>query len=88
MALYKSLKQALELIGEAQANSYFIKSGKLSEALLQEAFRADFYIVCICLSGEIQLEVDGDELIIDAKQVFVAAPSTAIAFSSIAVFNP
>lgn len=83
MRVYKSLKQALELTGISQETAYYIHSGGLSDALIEETFRANFYIVCICTAGEIHLEVEGGKLLIEPNQIFVSAPSTVIGFTGI-----
>lgn len=81
MATHKSLTEFLKLFGGTHKQSYYITSGIFSNILPEETFRADFYVICLCLSGEIHLNVNAIELVVSKNQIFVAAPSTVIGFS-------
>lgn len=81
MKTYKKLFEVLKMYGVVHHESYYLSTGKFIEEFPREPFRTDFYVVCICKSGEILLEADGVEYVIAQNHFFVSAPSTVISFS-------
>lgn len=80
MTSFKKLDEILLLFGIDYELPYYISNGRFIEDFPKETFRMDFYAICLCKSGEILLEIDGNEHKISQNQFLISAPSTAISF--------
>lgn len=80
MSSYKKLDEILLLFGIDYELPYYISNGRFIEEFPQEPFRMDFYAICLCKSGEILLEIDGNPHSISQNQFLISAPSTTISF--------
>ncbi|WP_292010332.1 helix-turn-helix domain-containing protein [Chryseobacterium sp.] len=82
MRTYESLHDTLSFYHINCQESYYISSGKAIFNFPDLPFRIDYYALCICTSGEINIEIDKQKYQIGIHHFFISAPSTIIKFLS------
>ncbi|NLR57706.1 AraC family transcriptional regulator [Chitinophaga polysaccharea] len=78
MKLYESLKETLSFYGVQCNEPYYISSGNPIFEFPKKAFRMDFYAFCICVSGQVEVEIDNHSYHIGPNSFLISAPSTII----------
>ncbi|HRG07338.1 MAG TPA: AraC family transcriptional regulator [Cyclobacteriaceae bacterium] len=75
----RNISNTLRLFGQQDKRlSYFISDGANIAMYPKEAFKADYYIYAICLSGTATLSLKGEKLNLKVDDFFAAIPSTTI----------
>lgn len=77
---YESLSETLSFYGVLCNRPYYISSGNPIIEFPEKTFRMDFYAFCICVSGNIELEIDNQRYSISPNGFLISAPSTIIKF--------
>jgi AraC family 4-hydroxyphenylacetate 3-monooxygenase operon regulatory protein len=80
MVTYENLHDTLSFYSIDCRQSYYISSGKPIFEFPKAPFRMDYYALCICTAGEINLEIDRQKYKVDAHSFLMAAPSTIVKF--------
>lgn len=80
MVTYENLHDTLSFYSIDCRQSYYISSGKPIFKFPKAPFRMDYYALCICTSGEINIEIDRQKYKVDAHSFLMAAPSTIVKF--------
>ncbi|WP_419870275.1 AraC family transcriptional regulator [Chryseobacterium sp. CT-SW4] len=80
MRTYESLHDTLSFYSINCHESYYVSSGKAIFSFPDLPFRMDYYALCICTSGEINIEIDNQKYRVEANDFLVSAPSTVIKF--------
>lgn len=83
MKSYESLKETLAFYGVNCNEPYYISSGNSILKFPKKSFRIDFYAFCICLAGNIELEIDNNTYNINQNGFLISAPSTIIKFKKV-----
>jgi len=82
---HESLQDTLSFFGVNCHRPYYISSGNPIFEYPSNAFRIDFYAICICTAGDINIEVDNQEYHISKNKILVSAPTTIIRFSQVSL---
>ena len=82
LSLYKNLKETLSFYGVDCNKPYYISSGNPIFNFPDKPFRMDFYALCICIKGSINIQIDTKEYTIQKNSFFIAIPSTIIKFNT------
>ncbi|MBV8328406.1 AraC family transcriptional regulator [Chryseobacterium sp.] len=80
MVTYENLHDTLSFYNIDCRQSYYISSGNPIFKFPTASFRMDYYALCICTEGEINIEIDNRKYKVDAHSFFIAAPSTIVKF--------
>ncbi|WP_426479511.1 helix-turn-helix domain-containing protein [Chryseobacterium sp. CBSDS_008] len=80
MVTYENLHDTLSFYSIDCCQSYYISSGKPIFEFPKSPFRMDYYALCICTSGEINIEIDRQKYKAGADSFLIAAPSTIVKF--------
>jgi len=80
MLTYENLHDTLSFYSIDCCQSYYISSGKPIFKFPKSPFRMDYYALCICTAGEINIEIDRQKYRVDAHSFLIAAPSTIVKF--------
>jgi AraC-like DNA-binding protein len=80
MVTYENLHDTLSFYSIDCRQSYYISSGKPIFEFPKAPFRMDYYALCICTAGEINIEIDRQKYKVDAHSFLMAAPSTIVKF--------
>ncbi|PTT36890.1 AraC family transcriptional regulator [Chryseobacterium sp. HMWF028] len=80
MVTYENLHDTLSFYSIDCRQSYYISSGKPIFEFPTAPFRMDYYALCICTAGEINIEIDHQKYKVDAHSFLMAAPSTIVKF--------
>jgi len=80
MVTYENLHDTLSFYSIDCRQSYYISSGKPIFKFPKTPFRMDYYALCICTAGEINIEIDRQKYKIEAHSFLMAAPSTIVKF--------
>ena len=83
MKSYENLKETLAFYGVNCNEPYYISSGNSILKFPKKSFRIDFYAFCICLAGNIELEIDSNTYNINQNGFLISAPSTIIKFKKV-----
>lgn len=83
MKSYENLKETLAFYGVNCNEPYYISSGNSILKFPKKSFRIDFYAFCICLAGNIELEIDNNTYNITQNGFLISAPSTIIKFKKV-----
>ena len=83
MKSYENLKETLVFYGVICNEPYYISSGNSILKFPKKSFRIDFYAFCICLAGNIELEIDNNTYNINQNGFLISAPSTIIKFKKV-----
>lgn len=83
MKSYENLKETLAFYGVNCNEPYYIFSGNSILKFPKKSFRIDFYAFCICLAGNIELEIDNNTYNINQNGFLISAPSTIIKFKKV-----
>lgn len=83
MKSYENLKETLAFYGVNCNEPYYISSGNLILKFPKKSFRIDFYAFCICLAGNIELEIDNNTYNLNQNGFLISAPSTIIKFKKV-----
>lgn len=83
MKSYENLKETLAFYGVNCNEPYYISSGNPILKFPKKSFRIDFYAFCICLAGNIELEIDNNTYNINQNGFLISAPSTIIKFKKV-----
>ena len=83
MKSYENLKETLVFYGVNCNEPYYISSGNSILKFPKKSFRIDFYAFCICLAGNIELEIDNNTYNINQNGFLISAPSTIIKFKKV-----
>jgi len=79
----ESLQDTLSFFGVNCHRPYYISSGNPIFEYPINAFRIDFYAICICTEGDITIEIDNQEYRFSKHRILVSAPTTIIKFSQV-----
>ncbi|ERJ57985.1 AraC family transcriptional regulator [Sphingobacterium paucimobilis] len=77
---YEELQDTLTFYGVDCIRPFYVSSGNPISEFPKESFRVDYYAVCICLSGQIGVEVDNLQYHLSSNEFVVFAPSTVLRF--------
>ncbi|MDR4892897.1 MULTISPECIES: helix-turn-helix domain-containing protein [unclassified Chryseobacterium] len=80
MITYENLHDTLSFYSIDCRQSYYISSGKPIFEFPKAPFRMDYYALCICTAGEINIEIDRQKYKVDVHSFLMAAPSTIVKF--------
>ncbi|QCX52445.1 AraC family transcriptional regulator [Elizabethkingia sp. JS20170427COW] len=80
MTSYESLHKTLSFYGVNCHKPYYISSGNPIFNYPTTPFRLDFYALCICTEGYLQVEIDNQQYNISQYNFLISAPSTIIKF--------
>ncbi|WP_300691036.1 AraC family transcriptional regulator [Chryseobacterium sp.] len=80
MVTYENLHDTLSFYSIDCRQSYYISSGKPIFNFPESPFRMDYYALCICTAGEINIEIDHQKYKVGADSFLMAAPSTIVKF--------
>lgn len=80
MLAYENLHDTLSFYSIDCCQSYYISSGKPIFEFPKAPFRMDYYALCICTAGEINIEIDRQKYKVDVDSFLIAAPSTIVKF--------
>lgn len=80
MLTYENLHDTLSFYSIDCRQSYYISSGKPIFDFPEAPFRMDYYALCICTAGEINIEIDRQKYKVKAHSFLMAAPSTIVKF--------
>lgn len=80
MVTYENLHDTLSFYSIDCRQSYYISSGKPIFNFPESPFRMDYYALCICTAGEINIEIDRQKYKVGADSFLMAAPSTIVKF--------
>ncbi|UKB80877.1 helix-turn-helix domain-containing protein [Chryseobacterium sp. MEBOG07] len=80
MVTYENLHDTLSFYSIDCRQSYYISSGKPIFEFPKAPFRMDYYAMCICTAGEINIEIDRQKYKVDAHSFLMSAPSTIVKF--------
>ncbi|MCJ7932772.1 MAG: AraC family transcriptional regulator [Chryseobacterium sp.] len=80
MVTYENLHDTLSFYNIDCRQSYYISSGNPIFDFPKAPFRMDYYALCICTAGEINIEIDSKKYKVDAHSFLIAAPSTIVRF--------
>ena len=80
MITYENLHDTLSFYSIDCCQSYYISSGKPIFEFPKAPFRMDYYALCICTAGDINIEIDRQKYKVDADSFLIAAPSTIVKF--------
>lgn len=83
MKSYENLKETLAFYGVNCNEPYYISSGNSILKFPKKSFRIDFYVFCICLAGNIELEIDNNTYNINQNGFLISASSTIIKFKKV-----
>lgn len=83
MKSYDNLKETLAFYGVNCNEPYYISSGNSILKFPKKSFRIDFYAFCICLAGNIELEIDNNTYNLNQNGFLISAPSTIIKFKKV-----
>lgn len=83
MKSYENLKETLAFYGVNCNEPYYISSGNSILKFPKKSFRIDFYAFCICLAGNIELEIDNNTYNLNQNGFLISAPSTIIKFKKV-----
>ncbi len=78
--MYKTIQEALSFYEINSENPYYISSGKPLLKYPEKAFRIDFYALCVCVSGSIEIEIDTEKHLFSKNGFLITAPSTYLKF--------
>lgn len=78
---HESLQDTLSFFGVNCHRPYYISSGNPIFEYPSNAFRIDFYAICICTAGDINIEVDNQEYHISKNKILVSAKVSSSAIS-------
>lgn len=62
---------------------FYISSGNPIFKFPSQAFRMDYYALCVCVSGEIHLEIDNHKHTIGVNDFLISAPSAVVHFRGV-----
>lgn len=82
MKNYENLQETLSFYGVHCHQPYYISSGNPIFKFPKAPFRIDFYALCLCIQGEIEVEIDMKQYQITQNGFLISAPSTIIKFLS------
>jgi AraC family 4-hydroxyphenylacetate 3-monooxygenase operon regulatory protein len=80
MVTYENLHDTLSFYSIDCRQSYYISSGKPIFNFPKAPFRMDYYALCICTAGEINIEIDRKQYKVNTNSFLIAAPSTIVKF--------
>ncbi|MDR6527895.1 AraC-like DNA-binding protein [Chryseobacterium rhizosphaerae] len=80
MVTYENLHDTLSFYRIDCRQSYYISSGNPIFNFPKAPFRMDYYALCICTAGEINIEIDSKKYKVTTHSFFIAAPSTIVRF--------
>ncbi|MFS4471317.1 helix-turn-helix domain-containing protein [Chryseobacterium sp. T20] len=80
MVTYENLHDTLSFYSIDCRQSYYISSGKPIFEFPKAPFRMDYYALCVCTAGEINIEIDRQKYKVDVHSFLIAAPSTIVKF--------
>lgn len=80
MVTYENLHDTLSFYSIDCHQSYYISSGNPIFKFPKAPFRMDYYALCICTAGEINIEIDRHQYKVDANSFLISAPSTIVKF--------
>lgn len=80
MVTYENLHDTLSFYSIDCRQSYYISSGKPIFDFPKAPFRMDYYALCICTAGEINIEIDRQKYKVNTNSFLIAAPSTIVKF--------
>lgn len=80
MITYENLQDTLSFYSIDCHKSYYISSGKTIFEFPDTPFRMDYYAICICTGGEIDLEIDSNQYHLGINSCLISAPSTIVRF--------
>lgn len=83
MKSYENLKETLAFYGVNCNEPYYISSGNSILKFPKKSFRIDFYAFCICLAGNIELEIDNNTYNVNQNGFLISAPYTIIKFKKV-----
>lgn len=80
MKLHENLNETLSFYGVECNKPYYISSGNPILEFPKKLFRMDFYNFCICLSGNMVVEINNVQYNISKNDFIISAPNTIISF--------
>ncbi|MDR2281696.1 MAG: helix-turn-helix domain-containing protein [Sphingobacterium sp.] len=77
---YEKLHDTLMFYGVDCVRPYYISSGNPIPEFPKTSFRVDYYAVCVCVEGQIGIEIDNLQYHLSENEFLVLAPSTVLRF--------
>lgn len=77
---YEKLHDTLMFYGVDCVLPYYISSGNPIPEFPETSFRVDYYAVCVCVEGQIEIEIDNLQYHLSENEFLVLAPSTVLRF--------
>jgi len=77
---YDKISDTLAYFGIDYSLPYYVSTGKKRLDFPQKPFRMDYYSLCICMSGDMVIAIDGQQHFVKQFTVLLARPATIIAF--------
>ncbi|MEG0849636.1 helix-turn-helix domain-containing protein [Flavobacterium plurextorum] len=77
---YDKIRDTLAYFEVDNKLPYYVSSGKKQMEYPQKPFRMDYYSLCICTEGDIDIAIDGHQHDIKQFTLLIARPATIIAF--------
>lgn len=76
----KNLKETLSFY-EVQCNeSYYVSSGSPIYRFPSQSFRMNFFNICLCMEGEVLVEINNQKYCIQHNSILVSTPNTSVRF--------
>lgn len=82
---YENLRDTLLFYGVDCHQPYYVSSGNTIFEFPDKSFRMDFYSICICINGEITIEINSKLYTIAKNSFFISAPSTIVRFKAVSI---
>lgn len=76
----ENLQETLSFYGVNCHQPYYISSGNPIFKFPKSPFRIDFYAICLCIQGGIDIEIDNTQYQVSQNGFLISAPSTIIRF--------
>jgi len=83
MKPYENLHDTLLFYGVDCQDSYYISTGTPIFKFSDNPFRMDYYAFCICMSGQLLIEIDNNQYIVNENSFLISAPTTIVRFGDL-----
>lgn len=83
MKPYENLHDTLLFYGVDCQDSYYISTGNPIFKFPDKPFRMDYYAFCICISGQLLIEIDNKQYIVNENSFLISAPTTIVRFGDL-----
>ena len=81
--MYKNIQETVSLFGIDWKLPYYISTGNRLHNLPHHSFLTDYFVIGLCVKGQVSLEFDGNIHMISANELLVLAPANILHFLSV-----